>query len=124
MGKPMGHVQGLCSQCKPNLDQKNGSCAFSIKIYFVKKKLENVVTITFYSSSIFLKNLHSLHYKGSSFMKVGNSFLLAEMHYNWTFSKMVHGWKRQHTSLGNFDFTLIIVSNLHDPCSTKIGKNT
>ncbi len=50
-------------------------------------------------------------------MKVVNSFLLVEF-YNQTFLKKAHNyecqpWKGQPTSLGNLNFTLVIVSNLH-----------
>ncbi len=56
-------------------------------------------------------------------MKVNNSFLLVEMHYNCTFSKMVHGRKRSRAFLGNFDSTFMIVNNLHDSQLNKNVKN-
>jgi hypothetical protein len=67
----------------------------------------------------FQEILHPLHYKGSSYVKVRNSFILPEMYYSSTFSKMVHDWKRQSTSLGNFDSTFVIVRNFHDPWLNK-----
>jgi hypothetical protein len=35
----------------------------------------------------FQKKLHLCHYKESLHVKIVNSFLPIEMHYNWTFSK-------------------------------------
>jgi hypothetical protein len=57
------------------------------------------------------------------------SFLLVEMHYYWTFSKKAHEFefqprKGQPTSFVNFDFTLVIVNNLHHVNSPMAEKKT
>ncbi len=79
---------------------------------------------------VFQIKLHPLHYKGSSNVKIVNSFILFEMHYNWTFAKIVYDfefqpWKTQPTSFGNFDPTFVIVSVFHDPWlkKTLVKKN-
>jgi hypothetical protein len=72
---------------------------------------------------LLFKKFYILHYKGSLYVKVNNFFLLVEMHYNCTFSKMVHGWKRSHPFLGNYDSTLMNVNNLHDSQLNENVKN-
>ncbi len=56
-------------------------------------------------------------------MKVTNSFLLVEMYYNCTFSKMVYGWKRSLAFLEIFYSTFVTLNNLHDSWFNKNVKN-
>jgi hypothetical protein len=60
MGKPIGHVQrAFVHSINPIWTKRMDHVHFQ-KIYILLKKLENVVTITIYSSSIFLKKIYIL----------------------------------------------------------------